>query len=356
MQISEITNPAEFEALRDEWNALVDTCANPLLYMRHEWLWAWWQYYGQGKALHVLCLRDGGRLKAGLPLIVDVMSLSGVLKFRCAHLAGQSVSAYQDAILARGWEKKAFAGLLAHIGNAHPDWDVLYLRRLHPASVLLSLCASSTLEGWHRVELPDRAISPFALLPKDSEDISQGLSKKVRQNLQRATKRLSDLGPLKLTVGDATSADRVSLDTFFHFHEARWGQENLNRRGYQHYKPFITQAFTDSLPSGTARLFTLTAGETWLAGQLCWDHLGVRHSVMVAYNPDLREQEPGNVMNLLAMQEAAQRGYAAFDFGEGEESYKYHFAAHAWRTRRLMLGRKRRKLRILACAERLAHD
>jgi len=181
--------------------------------------------------------------------------------------------------------------------------------------------------------------APFVLLPADRDEFRRALGKKVRANLRRAERALTDLGQTKLHVRDrGTDVDDASLGVFFGQHEARWGLSALNARGYDQYRPFITDAFRAALSSGLARYITLEAGGQWLAGQLCFDHARVRHLVMVAFNPTYRDCDPGLLLALMSIDDAIGRGLSVFDFGDGIEEYKLYFAAHTTRPLSVVLG------------------
>ena len=361
MEITEVTTGDDFYAMKDEWNALVDKCANSLLYSRQEWLWAWWRYYGQpmGVPLHIICLRANGELKGLFPFTVSTISVKGILHFRFLHFIGQNVSAYQDAVLAKGWEKKTLRGVMAYLEDAHPLCSMIYLPKLHPDSVLSSRQLAKECHGWWLGKALGQSISPFIVLPSEWTELEQGLTKNARSQIRRGEKRLSKLGPVSLTIHEGGSSNETSIAEFFHYHEAKWGLEELLRIGYQAYKPFVTEAFQASLVAGIGRYVTLHIRDQWVAGQLCFDHSATRYSQMVAFNPEFRDCDPGNVLNALTIQEAIERRMHIFSFGQGTHGtreYKYRFAAHELATNSLILSKQALRGKLLAWCERIGRS
>lgn len=265
----------------------------------------------------------------------------------------QGESAYQDAILAKGWEKKSVRMMLGLLGDNHRSCEMLYLKKLHPCSFMLSLHQAEQLDGWYSRLGVSTAVSPFAAIAADPDDFRDSLDKKLRSNIRRGEKRLAEIGTPEYTCDEFSREFLVSsLADFFHYHEERWGLYQLEERGYRRYKPFVTEVFAALAASGLGRNVTLKAGDQWLAGQLCADYGHTRHSLMFARNPAFAACDLGVVMHFKAIQDAIHRGLKVFDFGAGEGSYKSHFAGHATRATALIISRSSIKGRLLTWFEK----
>ncbi len=54
---------------------------------------------------------------------------------------------------------------------------------------------------------------------------------------------------------------------------------------------------------------------------------GVLYVYQSGMEPDLLEHKPGNLINLMIVRQAIERGYRAYDFLRGDEPYKARFGA-----------------------------
>src|SRR5918911_950164 len=59
-----------FRALREEWAILHASCPGATPFTSWEWLYSWWQAYGEGKRLSLLTWRTDGVLVGIAPLYV----------------------------------------------------------------------------------------------------------------------------------------------------------------------------------------------------------------------------------------------------------------------------------------------
>lgn len=355
MEISEITNPEEFEAMREEWNALVEQSANPLFFSRHEWHWTWWRHYGEGRPLHIVCVRNNGRLKAIFPLRTEEFRLKRLLRCRVAMPLGQGEASYQDAIIAKGFEIKALNALLNHAKEKRPEWEVLVLRKLHPASVWLSFATRSGPDRPTAVRQEDAAV-PYIRLPRSSAGVEEGWSLKLRADIRRDRRKLESLGALETETVTSPTRLREVWPEFLELHEARWGLANLLTRGYARYRLFAYDLTLAAAEAGLLSFLVLRLRGAPVGYELCFDFLGTRYSFMRAWDPLHSKLGVGNVSLCLSIRDAIARGLDTYDFGGGSEKYKLSFAGHIHIPWSLVLplgaGIRRRLVAWLECRDR----
>src|SRR5207244_3207037 len=89
--------------LAPEWRELVQNSAAPSPFLTPEWLLAWWTHLAGSRTLHVLVVREEGRLMALAPLLVarGPLGVGSRLEFLGAGHAG---SDYLDVIVRAGHE------------------------------------------------------------------------------------------------------------------------------------------------------------------------------------------------------------------------------------------------------------
>ena len=86
-------------------------------------------------------------------------------------------------------------------------------------------------------------------------------------------------------------------------------------------------------------LSAMYAGKTLVAAHYCLAAPGVCHSWIAAYNPEYARYSPGKLMLRRLLYETPERDINRFDFGAGDEPYKYSFANNAVNVRRVIVDR-----------------
>ena len=95
MQTRIVTDPAEFAAMRDRWDALVQAAPRPCAFLLHSWLAEQIQFYDGRRSLAVITVERDGELVGGLPL--GVRRLLGA---RAAELLSGDFVSHADVVAA----------------------------------------------------------------------------------------------------------------------------------------------------------------------------------------------------------------------------------------------------------------
>jgi CelD/BcsL family acetyltransferase involved in cellulose biosynthesis len=327
MNLSEITDPQAWAGMREEWNALVAESGNPLVFSRHEWLWAWWQTYGEGQPLHVICAREGDRLIGALALRASDFRVGGVLKCQVALPIGQGEASYQDALVACAYERKVISGMLAHLRAKHPEWEALVLRKLHSESVWPAVAREPGGAGAARV-WRERGAVRYMKLPRSAPDLEAGLGRATRKHTRGDLRNLQQVG--QVTVGRCEEVGEMLArwPRFQEIHEARWGRDELLKQGYEKYRVFVENLLREFAGAGVLRMTHVDLDGQMVAGLVSLAYAGVLYSFMMARDSAYADYGLGRILTLESMKYAVREGLARYDFGTGAEEYKALFGAY----------------------------
>src|SRR5207249_12204493 len=103
--ISEVTTLADFDAMQADWNQLHDLLEVSSPFQTWAWNRAWWNHFGEGRALLILEIRQAGRVVGIAPFFRRRLLTPGL---------GLSM------LLPLGWEGNALANGLTE------QWELLF--------------------------------------------------------------------------------------------------------------------------------------------------------------------------------------------------------------------------------------
>ena len=164
MNIMDLTYHTTFpEALRDEWNALLDESVSHVPFLRYDYLEAWWRHRGGGEwpdaELAVVTARQDGRLIGIAPLFFTpnhdghpALMLLGSIE----------ISDYLDLIV-RPADLTAFLDALIPFLSQpdRPAWQTLDLYNLLDSSAHAAGARSGCAAAW--ADLSPGTVAAFAL-------------------------------------------------------------------------------------------------------------------------------------------------------------------------------------------------
>src|SRR5689334_16994598 len=70
LSVDVISNPAEFLALREQWDSLVANSSIDHPFMSHVWLTTWWESFAKREALRVFVVKRAGEWVAAAPMML----------------------------------------------------------------------------------------------------------------------------------------------------------------------------------------------------------------------------------------------------------------------------------------------
>ena len=336
MRIFCLTTLAELAPYADDWERL----AGGVPFRSWTWLTHWWRHYGpqsDGEALRTrlatLCVFDDADALVGIaPWYLDCSAMRGrVLR----PLGSGEVCSDYLGVLCQPAREEAVVGALADylVQNALDDgpdalrWDLLALDGVDTEDRAMSALADNLAAAGCSVHRQARLSCWRLDLPTDWDQYFASLGKHLRRDARRLER---ELGAGRVTLHVATRLDELprAMAILVDLHQRR--RKTLGEKGCfasARFAGFYRDVVPELLRRGRVQLYWLefdgrpAAAEYHLAGD------GVLYVYQSGMEPELLEHKPGNLINLMIVRQAIERGYRAYDFLRGDEPYKARFGA-----------------------------
>lgn len=131
--IDVVTDIRGFLSLRSAWSELLRASRFNNVFLTHEWFRCWWEAFGAGSQMCILCARDNGRLVGIAPLHIRRTTFRG-LPIRKLSFMINACSAEVDFILARP-AGRTLEAMLNYLAERQGWWDFMELARLRDDSL-----------------------------------------------------------------------------------------------------------------------------------------------------------------------------------------------------------------------------
>lgn len=341
------TDPLSLQRLRPQWGALNEAARAGCIFLGYEWIAPWWQQFGEGRELRVICVKEGGQLVGLLPLFSERVRLGGIEVERLAFIGDGATGAdYLDVLAAPGREDDVLEACLAALGGL--DWDLLDLdglRRDSPTAVQLAArfpSGRAVLAGLGKGRIVRdgrlRYVCPNITLTGSYEQYLQSLGR--RENLKRREKWLFRQPGVSIQCAKAPQEAQAATEHFFALHRDRWavegGSDGLNDERHERFHAAATQLLAEK---GWLRMYTLFAARRPVASVYGVVHRGKFLYYQSGYAPLWASRSVGLVLLARTVSDAFGEGLAEFDFLRGNEGYKAQWARSERWTIQLRLWR-----------------
>ena len=314
-----VTSESGFDALRPEWDRLLEASAQGVFFLRWQWLRAWWRSYGTGSLHIIVCRNAAGALIGIAPLYVATQRHFRLMSVREVRFLGTHpdvrTSEYLDVIARRG-EENAVADAVAAALRAAPGWDRLWLWNILSQSSMLP--ALRVAFGPRAVVTPcDRAfvVDTSRDWAATSAGFQHDMDRAFRQALGQPAARL-------VRVQTPDELDAV-MDDLVRLHQRRWtakGQPGSFAVGP--FESFLREVARDCLERGRLGLWRLDAGGRAVAALIAFVDFGVAHYFQSGFDPDAGESLGQVIVGLAIRDCVAADGIGGFDLMGGHSDYK----------------------------------
>lgn len=305
------------------WEDLLGSAQGGLdVFQSPAWLLPWWRHLGreQGR-IHCLFAWEGQQLVAIAPLAVVAVGGARVLRFM-----GDPLNDYNRFVLRRGAEASAGKAILRFLATGAAAWDSVALDcLLHPADAL------GTDDGEIRSGFATVPLSPpptvLLSLPADWDTYRLG-PVTGRRTLERKERKLrrEAAATFRVCCDGASAApivselERLRLANWeaFGFRDTRdsllFGES---------FSAFLREAGPLLADGGRLQVGVIEGEEGLLAAGLYLSGGGVLMKYMQGWDHSDPSASVGLILDWLMIRHAIESGFDCFDFGRGDETYKF---------------------------------
>jgi CelD/BcsL family acetyltransferase involved in cellulose biosynthesis len=333
-----LSTAGEFTSLKEEWNELYECCPSATPFQSWEWLYSWWEFYGEGNyELRLVTVRNAGGILVGLlPLMVRRWpSLRRLLLIGGDRvtLYGDVLTPYKDVLVREGWEEPVARAGARSLKEMH-GWRVADLQELMPQAA-----AWEIFRYWQepKASLP---ITDYVLIRANSwEELLTSLSRKLRKTARRTLRRIEKDG-VRCEPAAPEDAGRAA-HTLVELHRQLWAgrriaPEHLSPR----YEAFMEAAARRMTARGIGRISEFRRGPTVLVSQLfVFDKDFVGVYLLGASEEASRRYQFETLSNRDAIDVARSTGSEYVSFMDGATQEKLRWASEVVRSQRAILGR-----------------
>lgn len=332
IQIEEIDTLQGLEAIREDWDRLIDVCPGATPFQFPEWLIPWWRCFGQGRLL-MLAMRVAGRICGLAPLYLK----NGEVAF-----IGGSISDYLGFMIDPSLELLGTAAVFNHLAS-RDGWSSCRLEELRPSSALLVTRPPVGLKA----ECLPGEVCLEVKLPNTIEGFREVHSRSGNAGSRKKLRRLFAKG-LKIEAVTDEKEVRPALEELFRLHAKKW--ESVGSGGVlqgAEIRAFHEAAAEGFWKKGVLRLYRLMLGERTIAALYGFINRGTFYAYLAGYDPEFSDISPGKLILLSAAEDCISGGLATFDFLRGREKYKYTWKPVETRNSTLIMTNEQRpKTRI----------
>ena len=331
LRVSVCDRPAEFAALRDEWNELIEDSDTYSPFLAWEWLYPWWETYGDGCQFRLLLARSlAGRLDGIAPLMVRRDRLG-----RCLAFIGTGKDSprgdYFGLVARRGVETAVSRTLTAAMCDRARGWEHACLEHLRWSPSTSDLAQLLSAQDGHLAVTETEGECVWGQLPTTFEGFIAAVPHRRRRwNLRTQDQRLREVHP-DATFETCPTASEVG--------------QSLNRLAGMSIRRKSARGETSSFADtrslamrqraaelfrerGWLRLDELRVEGRVIASLMGFQFRGTYFCYQMGFDDEFAEFGPVHCLLGHRIAQLISDGITRFDFLAGDEPYKREYFAN----------------------------
>jgi CelD/BcsL family acetyltransferase involved in cellulose biosynthesis len=312
-----------------QWDALVERCRSATPFQSYAWLESYWHTYGTPGRLRLVLVRDGDRLVAAAPLMLQRRGGCPVLT-----PLGGPFSDFTDVLVDDAAGEEAARTLAAAI-VALPGWQALDFPETRPGALAGTVLA----DAWPGLRYETPASLCLELPATPMEDLVRDLPAHSRKTVRRRLNQLRKAG-VDIREVAAGDADRAIGD-LLRLHAAQWAGRGVNQ---DHLAPAFAEHLVRAVPAmircRQAALLEYRFDGELMASSLVLVGPDLVGGYLYGAEPGLRERVDVTTMLLADTVPMAHRlGVSTMSMLRGAEEHKLRWRPRESQNRRILLVR-----------------
>ena len=312
---------AEFQALRSDWDRLLNSALDANTFMSHAWLEAWWSAYRPRASLRILLAERDGSLCGIAPMMLLRDAGIGRIFRRLRFIGdGTSETDHMNFLVGADDRFQVLAALLDAIDSL--PWDIAHFSQVPKTSAHTEqLLGFANSRGWllSSSEIP----CPCRALPSSRDDLMRSLPGRLRTAIRSARRSLEEKYAVEF--GMCTEGDDlpVLLQALYRNHTSRWrgkGKEGVFVD--ERKRLFYSQLSSRLLAAGLLRFYYLKVDGAVIAQQYCFQHGDTVYLLQEGFDYDYANLNVGNVLRTMVFEDLISRGVRHYDFLAGTSRHK----------------------------------
>ncbi len=323
--VTVVEDEGAFDSLEKDWNELSDR-TECTIYQTYEWQRTWWEYFGQGRQLHLLIFKEGDRTVGIIPMFREKVRALGVKAVVALMMSGSEESEYIDILTDTEHRQEVLKAFVSYLSRASMKWDFFEMRDLSARSETMKFLPGCLEASGFGVYSYNGNINQEVPLPSTWEGFLQHIGGNLRYQLKKKTDRLKKNYPVEVeTVNGGDEAIEAAVQEFARIHGGRWeslGYENAF--GNEHFLDFHVEVARRFARRGWLRMFFLKVNGTRVAVNFDFNfHDRIYFYQGNVYAPeDVMKYSPGFLLRCIAIEQGIAEGMKIYDMGRGHEAYK----------------------------------
>ncbi len=347
MRYETLTEYDEFVELRNEWNLLLSKSKANTIFLRWEWLDAWWHAYRTTEMLQIIIFRNEADELVGIaPFVSNCIPTGLLIKAKALYFMGirfdRKLTEYMDLIVESDHEDEICSELVRII-NKQLDWDILIFPEVpENSNCLAKIC--SLMDPFQFLFTKSSHGCSVVEIPGDFDSFLKRLKPRMRTKLRSLPRKLKEKYDVEMIISESEIGLDPVLNSFYELHQKRWESDDqpgsFKSSDETVFYDKITKSF---LEKNILRIYSLKIDGEYRAHEYGFLYNNKLFVLQEGFDPDWLKNGVGNVLRTMIINHCIDNEIEEYDFLGGVTYHKNSWGVHVKNSVSYTFGKRNPK-------------
>lgn len=317
LSIRYITSIDEFGQLRESWTKLYQISEIKTTFLTWEWLFTWWEFFGERKKLRLITVWRDGQLSGIAPLMLTSKYKWG-FKLKLLTQIGYQDTDISGFVIEKG-DEKTLSALCTAINQLAGEWQIFELLETPSDNInqILKKEVISNSSNYVRVEETSHLFIP---INTDWDQFYSSQSKHLRRDIKRKILFVENRNK-KINIHRyyGNSVTKSHIEEIFRINKFGNFSESYERKIQ---KEFHFRLFERMKDNRWIEISFLDIGDSPIAFRYGFNNNSTYEDWRTGFDTRFKEYSPGVLVAFFLFRDLVQSGFIGIDLLRGDEEHK----------------------------------
>jgi len=359
LKIELIDSEEAFQAIKEEWDQLIEKSVNPSFYATYPFVYTTWKHFrNKNNHLFILLVRRDATLAGIAPFRIETMKEGNIYPLRLIRFIAEWGGGDKPAIVTIEKPDLVWERIFQFLSKEFTQWDGIWLEEQPANSPILNQRFLSNT--WYSTMAVPNVTSFYTSIVGTWEEYLKTRGKITHHTWRRYRKKLFDTpqGVVFQCVDDPESIPE-SLKKFIDIEQSGWKKDrDFSVGGSEKNKRFYEELLVQLAHKNMAAIYLLTSGTTDIAGMILYKHNSTVYMAHITYRPTYAKYSPGVILNVEIIKMLFGTHYQEYDFlvfqrGDEKNSYKKKWSTGSRHTNTILVNKRNFRMLLFYNRNRL---
>ena len=358
LKIELIDSEEAFQAIKEEWDQLIEKSVNPSFYATYPFVYTTWKHFrNENNHLFILLVRRDATLAGIAPFRIEIMKEGNIYPLRVIRFIAEWGGGDKPSIVTIEKPDLVWNSIFQFLSKEFTQWDGIWLEEQPANSPILN--QRFFRNRWYSARNVPQVTSYYISITGTWEEYLKTRGKDTRRKWNKSRKNLFTLpeGVYFQCVEDPETLPKA-LERYINIEQSGWkNNHDFSVGGSEKNIRFYEELLNNLAHTKMVSMHFLMSGTTDIAAAIHYKHKSTKYGAHITYRPIYVKYSPGVILTTELLKTLFGTHYKEFDFlgfrNNEKNTFKKNSSTGSRQTDTILVNKRNFRMLLFYAGNRL---